>query len=86
MESLLFLSREMELHIDVIKLPPQGSVRTLHSNCVSLERDVDIFQNVASLIAKKVFILVVDVAETFCLYYQALVESFIVVNACLSSI
>lgn len=51
-ESLLFLSKENEFYIDVIKVPSQGSSGTLHNNDASLQSDVDIFWNVHGLISE----------------------------------
>ena len=38
-----FLSKETEFYIDVNEVPPQGSSRALHNNCVPIQVDVDVF-------------------------------------------
>ena len=35
-----FPSKETEFYIDLIEVPPQGSSRALHNNCVSIQVDV----------------------------------------------
>ena len=49
LELLLFLHKETEFHIDAVELALQGSPGACHSSCASIQRGVDVFQNVDSL-------------------------------------
>lgn len=60
----MFFSKETELYIDVIQVPVQGASGALHSNCVSLQSDVNIFWYVNSLVAENGFILTIDAAKS----------------------
>jgi hypothetical protein len=62
LDPLLFLSKETQLYLDVIEVPPEGSPWTPHNDCVLPQSD-DIFWNVDRLL-RMVFILTVDGAKS----------------------